>query len=200
MATTRIPIAGNSNPSPNSHSRGQRPKELPASLHPQSDGRVLKRLSVGEPSAYSFARGETEELPRIILVSGDDMLLAELSRVLDPCPLEIRTLKSCLDAANEIGRCSTASVIFADIQLPDGGWKHVLQLAREASARAEVILVARFVDVRVYLDALEAGAFDFVVPPFHTVELGYIIVNATYACFKQRTRGLPGHFPNATAV
>lgn len=126
--------------------------------------------------------------------------MPELSRVLHPCPLEIRALKSCLEAAHEIGRCSTADVIFTDLYLPDGGWKQMLQMARQTPARAEVILVSRFVDVPLYLDALEAGAFDFVVPPFNTVELGYIIVNAAYACFKQRDHRLSGHFANATAV
>ncbi len=200
MSTTRISIAGSTKPSLSSRLRGQEPEELAAPLRPQSDDRPLKRPTIGEPSPYACARGETEELPRIILVSGDDMLLAELSQVLDPCPLEIRTLKSCQETAHEIGGCSTANVIFTGIQLPDGDWKHVLQLARETSARTKVIVVSRFVDVQLYLDALEAGAFDFVVPPFHAVELGYIVVNATYACFKQDTRGISGHFPNATAA
>lgn len=135
---------------------------------------------------------ETEDLPRIILVSSGDGLMASLCRALDPCPLEIRHLQNCGQVAREIGRCTTGQVIFTDVQLPDGDWKQVLGMARQTSARAEMIVASRFVDVPLYLDALEAGAYDFVVPPFRTVELGYIIVNAIYACSKQRTQRFSG--------
>lgn len=204
MAPTRILAIDDTTTSSDDHSWGQRfaLKEHRASLRTRPDVRSqgLKRSDMGELTPPGSVCPETDELPRIILVSGDDSLMPELSRVLHPCPLEIRTLKSSLEAAQEIGRCSTAAVIFTDLRLPDGDWKQMLQMARRTPARAEVILVSRFVDVPLYLDALEAGAFDFVVPPFNTVELGYIIVNAAYACFKQATHRLSGHFANATAV
>jgi CheY-like chemotaxis protein len=204
MPTTRVPITGNPTPSPKDHSRGRRSKvrNFPRPMRPPSDGRslALNWLENGKLSPHGCACAETEDLPRIILVSGDDTLMPELSRVLDPCPLEIRTLKSCLEAAHEIGCRTTADIIFTGVQLSDGDWRQVLQMARRSPARAEVILVSRFVDVGLYLDALEAGAFDFVVPPFHTVELGYIIVNAIYASLKKRTHSFSGNFVVETAV
>ena len=162
--------------------------------------RISKPTDSNQASIQGRASAETEPLPRIILVSGNDRLMPELNRVLNPCPLEIRPLKNCLEAGKEIGRGDTADVIFTDIQLSDGDWKQVLQMARKAPARAEVILVSRFVDVPLYLDALEAGAFDFIVPPFHTVELGYIIVNAIYTCSKQRGHRFSSNSPDATAA
>ena len=204
MATMRGPITGNPTASPKEPSRGRRSKvtNFPRPMRPQSDGRsmALNWLESGGLSPHGCACAETEDLPRIILVSGDDTLMPELSRVLDPCPLEIRALKSCLEAAHEIGCRATADIIFTDVQLPDGDWRQVLQMARRSPARAEVILVSRHVDVGLYLDALEVGAFDFVVPPFHTVELGYIIVNAIYACLKQRTHSLSGNYAAGTTV
>jgi CheY-like chemotaxis protein len=202
MDTTRVTVTGSTTSSPNDHSKGQRPrsKEVPAPLRHQSADRSSARRwhEHGKLAPYACVCAKAENLPRIILVSGKDTLMPELSRALDPCPLEIRTLKSCLEAARGIGSSTTPGVVFSDVQLPDGDWKQVLQMARQAPARAEVILVSRFVDVRLYLDALEAGAFDFVAPPFHTVELGYIIVNAIYACFKHRTHRFSGNVPDVT--
>ncbi len=100
--------------------------------------------------------------------------MQELACALDPCPLEIRTVTGCREAGGGIGRHGTADVIFTDVQLPDGDWKRVLQMARHSPSPAEVIVVSRFVDVPLYLDALEEGVFDFVVPPLRTVEIGYI--------------------------
>lgn len=204
MNPTRIPTTGNTTPSLNDHSHAQRSKfkKLPAPVHHEPDSRnwALEWADSGELAPHSCACAETENLPRIILVSGDGSLMPELHRALDPCPLEIRTVGSCLEAGREIGDCRTADVVFTDIQLPDGNWKQVLQMAGRIPTRVEVILVSRFVDVRLYLDALEAGAFDFVVPPFQTVEIGYIVVNAIYACFKQGSHGFSGNIPGATAV
>jgi len=204
MNPPRLPVTEDTKPSPSNPSRRQRFKfkEFPAPSRAQSDARcqAMKRCGSGELDPRGCASAEMEDLPRIILVSGEDTLMPELNRVLDPCPLEIRTLKGYLEAANEIGRCSIPNVIFTDVHLPDGDWKQVLQMASQAPARTEVILVSRYVDVRLYLDALEAGAFDFIVPPFHTVELGYIVVNAIYACFKQSAHAFSGHFSDATAL
>ena len=126
--------------------------------------------------------------------------MLEVERALNPCPLEIRAVASCREAEHEIEHNRTAEVIFTDLQLSDGDWKQILQMARQSPAPAEVVIVSRFVDVPLYLDALEAGIFDFVVPPFHTVELGYIIVNAIYACFKGRTQKFSKNFLDARPV
>lgn len=143
---------------------------------------------------------ETEDLPCIVLVSSGDGLMLELARALNPCPLEIRTATSCKEAGHEIERKSTADVIFTEAQLFDGDWKQVLQMARQSRTPSKVVVVSRFVDVSLYLDALEEGVFDFVVPPFRTVELGYIIVNAIYACLRGRSQSISKGLPNAGPV
>lgn len=126
--------------------------------------------------------------------------MLEMEHILNPCPLEIRTVTSCREAGCEIERNSTADVIFTDVQLFDGDWKQVLQMARQSPNPAELVVVSRFVDVPLYLEALEEGVFDFVVPPFRPVELGYIIVNAIYSCFKGRTQRFSKIFLDAGLV
>lgn len=204
MTIAREPITGISTPFPKDYSTGKMPssKDCPAPLHRDADigNRASKWAGSGRPALQGCACAETKDLPDIILVSSGADLMPGLRQALDPCPLEIRTVKSCLEAGREIGNCTTAHVILTDVRLPDGDWKQVLQMARQSAARAEVIVVSKVADVPLYLDALEAGAFDFVVPPFRAVEIGFVIVNAMYACFKQRAHRLSGNFRDATAV
>lgn len=143
---------------------------------------------------------DMEGIARISLVSNGDALMTALNRALAPCPLEVRLLRSCQEACVELGSSTTAEVIFTDVQLPDGDWRQLLSLARERATRVEVIVVSRFVDIDLYLDTLEAGAFDFVVPPFRTEELGYVVVNAMYECYRQRTRRISGNSPDPMAA
>ena len=204
MSTARQPIRGNNPESlknfPTSKRANFQEPITPSTIEADDRNRASKWPGHNRSTVCGCSCVESEDLPRIVLVSGGDDLMAGLSRALDPCPLEILCAKDCRDAGLQIGRHSTAEIIFTDVRLPDGDWKEVLRMARQMPARAEVIVVSRLVDVPLYLDTLEAGAYDFVVPPFLTVELGYIIVNAIYACFKKRPHRLSGSFADAMAV
>jgi len=70
-------------------------------------------------------------------------------------------------------------LVFTDTALPDGTWKNVLALAASAREPVRVIVVAPFVDLKLYLEALESGAFDFIVPPFLASDLVHVVRCAT---------------------
>lgn len=204
MATAPKQIRGETASSLKGYSarKGQTSQECPTPLPRQTDvvTCVSERPDSGRLALHGCACVEPGDLPHIILVSSGDEVMQGLSQALDPCPLEIRPVKSCLEVEHEIGRSTTPEVIFTNLRLPDGDWKLVLQMGQQVPAGAEVIVVSRFVDVHLYLDTLEAGAFDFVVPPFRTVELGYIIVNAIYSCHKQRAHRFSGNFQGTTVA
>ena len=44
----------------------------------------------------------------------------------------------------------------------------------------DVIVVARVVDMRLYIAALEGGASDFLVPPFTRSDLTYVVSRAAW--------------------
>ena len=64
-------------------------------------------------------------------------------------------------------------MIFTDTTLPDGTWADVLALA--ARHLVPVIVVSRVVDHELYIQCLERGAFDLVVPPFVNTDLAHIV-------------------------
>jgi FixJ family two-component response regulator len=41
-----------------------------------------------------------------------------------------------------------------------------------------VIVVSPFVDVDLYLDSMESGASDFIVPPFLCTDVAYVVMTA----------------------
>jgi FixJ family two-component response regulator len=51
-----------------------------------------------------------------------------------------------------------------------------------------VIVVARVVDTRFYVEAIEAGAFDFIVPPFNAADLAYVVRCAVDNVLARRAR------------
>lgn len=77
-------------------------------------------------------------------------------------------------------------MVFTDVHLRDGGWEDVLSLAMKASAPVNVIVVAPFVDVGFYVEVIQHGAFDFIVPPHAHAELLHVVRSATENALTRR--------------
>ena len=56
-----------------------------------------------------------------------------------------------------------------------------LPFARRMPSPVPVVVVSRYVDVDLYLDALEKGAWDYIVPPFRAADLAYVVNGAIWA-------------------
>jgi DNA-binding NtrC family response regulator len=80
-----------------------------------------------------------------------------------------------------------APLVFTDTQLPDGTWADIVAGADNAAQPVNVIVVARIVDTRFYVRAIEAGAFDFIAPPFAARDLAYIVQSALNDVTARRT-------------
>ena len=105
--------------------------------------------------------------------------LGALQPLLDAWSMPSRRVRSCREAATELRRLKLSHLVFTDTYLSDGTWRDVLGLAENAAAPVAVIVVSRFSNVRLYLDAIESGATDFVVPPFVPSDLAYVVGCAT---------------------
>jgi len=71
-------------------------------------------------------------------------------------------------------------LVLLDVVMPE---RNGFQVCRELKASSEfgaipVILVSRVVDIGLYLEALEGGICDFLVPPFSRSELAHVIGTA----------------------
>jgi FixJ family two-component response regulator len=47
-----------------------------------------------------------------------------------------------------------------------------------AFSNSPVVVVSRLVDLDLYLDVLESGASDFIVPPFQASDVAYVVSGA----------------------
>jgi len=80
-----------------------------------------------------------------------------------------------LDEAAKLLDQTHPELVFTDTQLADGTWSEVVSLVERAGAPANVIVVGSHVDIRVYVSAMESGAFDFIVPPLEPESLLHVV-------------------------
>jgi DNA-binding NtrC family response regulator len=86
--------------------------------------------------------------------------------------------KSLAEAKRKLSGLNPVPLVFTDTGLPDGTWTDLLAIANKATRPVNVIVVARLVDTRLYVEAIEAGAFDFLAPPFGATDLAYVVRSA----------------------
>lgn len=113
--------------------------------------------------------------PSALLVHDYEYPLSDLKPLLERLGFDTRRARSCAEANFVLAWSESPAVVFTDTDLPDGNWTESLALASQTRLPVPVIVVSGAVDLSLYLDALESGAADFIVPPFHGSDIGYVV-------------------------
>ena len=100
--------------------------------------------------------------------------------------VEVCTAHNCFEAALNLCSPCPPHLVFTETQLPDGDWADVLSFAAEANAPVNVIVVSPHVDVALYIQTMEHGAFDFIITPPSTLELLHVVRVAAANVFARR--------------
>ncbi len=111
----------------------------------------------------------------VLLVYQEAEPLRSLVRALRGLPVQATRARSLAEAREALGEINPPHLVFTDTTFADGGWQDVVMLAARASGAAGVVVVGRVVDTRLYVDAIEAGAFDFIVPPFEAAAVEHVV-------------------------
>ncbi len=72
-----------------------------------------------------------------------------------------------------------ADVVLLDVQLPDGYGPRLLEETRQMALRPPIILITAYGDIDMAVDAMKAGAHDFLQKPIQLVQLEQSIQRAT---------------------
>lgn len=124
-----------------------------------------------------------------LLVYHNSETLAILKGALERQGIDIIHAESHAQAQRLLGGLNPAPLVFTDTHLPDGTWADILALAEKARQPVNVIVVARVVNTRFYVEAIETGAFDFLVPPFNATDLAHVVRSTLDNVIARRTAG-----------
>jgi DNA-binding NtrC family response regulator len=122
---------------------------------------------------------------RALLVSPEPEQLNGLEKELQLHSVRTHQVRSCTEARAFIRRQGNPDIIFTDASLPDGTWADVLRMARKEQPSAEVVIASRLPDIKLYLDFMESGGFDFIAVPFSQTEVAHILENASVEASKR---------------
>jgi DNA-binding NtrC family response regulator len=115
-----------------------------------------------------------------LLVHSEGETFRDLTRALNSLSIKMVHARNCREASEFLKKKGATDMVFAGTNLLDGGWADILALTQQSKSYLPVIVVSRMVDLKLYLDALGRGAFDFITPPFLTSDLARILRSAIY--------------------
>ena len=125
-----------------------------------------------------------------LLVYDEEEPVRHVERMLLGQGMRTRRVRNYSGARTALEEAVPPALVLTDTSFPDGTWADVLKTARAATTGAPVIVVSGLVDMKLYLDVLERGAYDFVVPPLTSAELAHI-VRAAILKGSDHSRGKP---------
>ena len=128
---------------------------------------------------------------RALLVCQNSDTFSTLKDALKRQRVRVAQAETCARAQRWLGGLDPAPLVFTDTQLPDGTWTDILALAEKAARAVNVIVVAEAVNTRLYVEAIESGAFDFLAPPFDAADLAHVVRCALDNALARRTARPP---------
>src|SRR5271157_2539847 len=116
-----------------------------------------------------------QERIRVLLVHDRLEPMGSLRRALESQCIETQSVRTCHEASQSLWGRQPPHLVLTDARLPDGSWEVVVNLAARAPAPVNVIVVSDVVDIALYLEVIQRGAFDFVVPPMSLPDFAHVV-------------------------
>ena len=113
-------------------------------------------------------------MENILIVDDEKSLLDLLSVVFKKEGYGVKTASSGVQA-REVLEKEAIDLVITDIKMPQTSGMDVLKFAKERNAEIPVILITAYGSIKQAIDALKAGALDYVVKPFDVEELKILV-------------------------
>lgn len=89
--------------------------------------------------------------------------------------IDVLPVCDCNEARRMLETQPQVQVVLTDRALPDGDWRGVLEIVSQGRAKLEVVVCSRLGDHKLWIDALEQGAYDVLVEPYQYEEIQRIV-------------------------
>jgi DNA-binding NtrC family response regulator len=134
-------------------------------------------------------------LREVLVVSSDDEVRRNLAGIIGLCGLEPVLCVTVADSRAVLSRYPICVVICED-RLADGNYRDLVEAVERTSSDALVIVASRLADWNEYMEAVGAGAFDYVCLPPRRAEIEWVVKNAlSERARKNQLEGGEAHEP-----
>ena len=114
----------------------------------------------------------------LLAVSTNQEDLCSLQDILDEDNWAVQHAKSC-DEAARLMKTQNPAVIACDLNLPDGSWRDLFNLATTLENPPPVVVVSCHADESLWAEVLSVGGYDLLAKPFERNEVSRVVAMAS---------------------
>jgi DNA-binding NtrC family response regulator len=115
---------------------------------------------------------------------------ARLRPVLETLGSAVFEARNCGEAGRLLSNEPSLHLVLTDCRLPDGNWMDVLDLAARTKEKVHVVVISPAADIRLYVEVMNQGAYDFITENFTVSEVVHVIRLALDSARQGRTKPL----------
>jgi ActR/RegA family two-component response regulator len=154
------------------------PKAYPETSGEDLDVPAIASVASGVRRIVVSEFDSMQEEPAAILLHKAGATTSVLKQALENASIQVRWLATLQEAVPLLRGLNPPHLVFTEAMLPDGTWADVVKQASLACKPVKVIVVSRVTNVSLYVEAIEGGALDFIVPPLAAGELAHVVKSA----------------------
>lgn len=115
--------------------------------------------------------------PLILLVDDEPGITGMLAIVFEKEGYVVRSAGTCAEGLRLVEETSP-DLVLTDLRMPDGTGFDILRRTRETNAETPVVMITAYTSTKTAIEALKAGAYDYVSKPFDVEELKHVVEKA----------------------
>ena len=127
-----------------------------------------ERRPGADPAATLAATG------RVFVIDDDDIMLLSCRRILEKAGYRVETFSSGLDGIRRIEEVRP-ELLLVDLKMPELDGLQVIERVRSVDPDVVIAVITGYATISTAVDAMKAGAYDFLPKPFTPDELRLIV-------------------------
>ena len=127
-----------------------------------------ERRPGADPAATLAATG------RVFVIDDDDIMLLSCRRILEKAGYQVETFSSGLDGIRRIEEVRP-ELLLVDLKMPELDGLQVIERVRSVDPDVVIAVITGYATISTAVDAMKAGAYDFLPKPFTPDELRLIV-------------------------
>lgn len=130
-----------------------------------------------------------------LVVSSHPEQVSNLVTGLERLAVSVNLVGTVTEANSLLALQDPPLLVWSEVTLADGTWLDLLARTQKCANAPNVIVVAHQVDVSLYVETINQGAFDFVVTPMPLADLAYVFRGAAENALNRRNAGYSASTP-----
>ena len=115
--------------------------------------------------------------PDLLIVDDEAGIVEMLSIVFRNEGYRVTTARSCTEGLAQL-EASRPDLVLTDVKMPDGSGFEILKRSRELAPSVPVVMITAYTTTKTAIEALKAGAYDYISKPFDVEEMKHVVARA----------------------